>query len=459
VTEPRDEIDTWLEGEVPLLAPRPGALERIRRRARRRKVTQAAVVAAGCAVVVGVAAASPQIISALHGTGGAAPPLATGSARPSASPSRTGSPHSSPTPRSTSPAGQGTALSTTTSGTSPPPDFRPTSVTVVGTSTGFVGAVIGQAGPPCATQYCTSLAGTSSYGRTWYGVSAPYAGAPDGATGVSQLRFLNLDYGWAFGPSLWATTDGGRTWQQESTSGQRVTDLETADGSALAVFATCSGSGQDYASDCTSFSLWTSVAGSGTWTQVKVPSGVMNSSAPSSASLAIAGGTTAYLLTPSGAVVSGPVSGGSWSLAGNAPCSPGPALASGAPADAQLAAGKTLMIACADGSGESVVYTSAFGATWHRAGVMHYRGTATSLASTTGGQAVLATTAGLYYSAVGGASWQAAGFPGSAPAGGFSYVGMTSSSQGVAVPADAQLGEIFVTSDGGRTWTASPIKA
>ena len=30
--------------------------------------------------------------------------------------------------------------------------------------------------------------------------------------------------------------------------------------------------------------------------------------------------------------------------------------------------------------------------------------------------------------------------------------------QGVAVPTDSRLGEIFVTSDGGRTWTASPIR-
>ena len=34
---------------------------------------------------------------------------------------------------------------------------------------------------------------------------------------------------------------------------------------------------------------------------------------------------------------------------------------------------------------------------------------------------------------------------------------MTNQSQGVAVPANAQLGEIFVTSNGGRTWSASPV--
>ncbi len=66
-------------------------------------------------------------------------------------------------------------LSTTTSGAPTPPHFRPTSVTFVGVGGNrVVGAVIGQAGPPCSTPHvCTSLAGTSDYGGSWYGVSAP----------------------------------------------------------------------------------------------------------------------------------------------------------------------------------------------------------------------------------------------------------------------------------------------
>jgi hypothetical protein len=34
---------------------------------------------------------------------------------------------------------------------------------------------------------------------------------------------------------------------------------------------------------------------------------------------------------------------------------------------------------------------------------------------------------------------------------------MTSDSQGVALPAQASLGEVFVTTDGGRSWSAAPI--
>ncbi len=70
---------------------------------------------------------------------------------------------------------------------------------------------------------------------------------------------------------------------------------------------------------------------------------------------------------------------------------------------------------------------------------------------------MLATTGGIEYSADGGTSWRAARFGGAAPPGGFSYVGMTDATQGVAVPANAALGAVWVTSNGGRTWHRSPV--
>lgn len=69
---------------------------------------------------------------------------------------------------------------------------------------------------------------------------------------------------------------------------------------------------------------------------------------------------------------------------------------------------------------------------------------------------VLATSAGIDYSPD-GVTWQAATISGGSPRGGFSYVGMTSPKQGAALPADASLGEMFTTGDGGQTWTASAI--
>ncbi len=110
---------------------------------------------------------------------------------------------------------------------------------------------------------------------------------------------------------------------------------------------------------------------------------------------------------------------------------------------------------------DKAVYVSADGGHgWQQVGAAPAAGIARSLAAAQGNLLVLATTTGLDVSADGGASWkQAATGPPNAPAGqgGFSYVGMTDSLQGVAVPADPHLNEVFITTDGGRTWRARPI--
>jgi photosystem II stability/assembly factor-like uncharacterized protein len=74
-----------------------------------------------------------------------------------------------------------------------------------------------------------------------------------------------------------------------------------------------------------------------------------------------------------------------------------------------------------------------------------------------GQDVVVATTAGISYSVDAATSWRPATVRGPAPPGGFSFIGMTNTVQGVAVPADAALGEIYVTGDGGKTWTPSRI--
>ena len=498
MTSPRDEIDNWLEQGVTPLYPSSGSLDRIRRRARQRKTRQATFAAAGCAVVLAGAVVTPQLIATgQHNGHRNHQPVAVEPSSPEVQPSISHASHTSP-----SLAGRATQFKQHTtlkkSWTRPPGHFRPTSVTFAGTGNGSViGAVIGQAGPPCASQYCTSLAGTSDYGQTWKGVSAPYAPGPNGGAGVSQLRFATTSDGWAFGPALYETSRGGWPWKSEDTYGQRVIDVEAVATRAFAVFGTCTGTGANYAANCTSYSLWTSVAGSSTWTPVQVPVAYQQLASTSSASsaapkLVISGGTTVYLLTPSGQVLSGPTAGGSWHLAGKAPCSPGPGAASGQDSQsppvpgsgtqnsvspspgtqgsagpgygAEFAAGPQLLLSCESqaAAAQVTLYASTDGARWHRAGSLSVPGSPTSLTSAASGQAVLATTAGIEYSATGGRTWRAATFASAGsgatgPAGGFSYVGMTNASQGVAVPADSSLGEVYVTTDGGSTWDPSPI--
>jgi hypothetical protein len=453
VTDPRDQLDDWLGTKVTPLGPPPGTLDRIRKRARQRKTRQVVVASAACAVLLGAAVAVPQIAASFRSAG--RPPVAGQLSPPLTRAPDTQSPGGDLSPEATFSGPiqlqQRTTLSTTTSGTAPPPHFRPTSVTFVGTGNGLVGAVIGQAGPPCATADCTSLAGTSNYGQSWYGVSAPVAPAPTGDAGVSQLAFANLHDGWAFGPALYETSGGGWPWRQEDTYGQHVISLAASPTAALAIFGTCTGTGTQYATGCTSYALYGSAAGSTTWSAVTVPAAFAPMSASqsdSSAPVLVISGSTGYLVAPSGAVLSGPVSGGTWSVLGNAPCSP---------AEIQLAASPTQLVAACSAAGQVTLETSASGADWQQAGSTAVTGTPTSLATAASGQVVLATTAGLYYTTDSGATWQAASVSGPAPAGGFSYVGMTNQSQGVAVPANASLGEVYVTANGGQTWNPSPI--
>jgi hypothetical protein len=466
VTDDHDQIDTWLERDINPLMPRQGTLDRIRRTARRRKTTQAIVTAAGCAVVIAAVAVVPQLVHSNANT------VASHSTTP-ATHSQTATPSTAPSTKPASPKPHASASTTSgttiTTGGAVPTTFHPTSVTFVGFGETLVGAVIGQGsngGPhPCATRYCTSLAATTTYGGSWYGVSAPLTGPPHGAAGVSQLRFANTSDGWAYGPALFATRDGGAHWIAEKTFGMRVVALEAAQGHAFAIFARCIGTTADFASDCTSFSLYTSADGTTTWAPAAVATAfqTMSTAEPSSASLTIAG-NTGYVLGPSGQLLRGNLTTGTWTHVGSAQCQPGGAQASGLPLNAHLAtlgllgaAQPTLVLAC-DAKSSAIIYTSPTGRVWTKAGVASIAGQATSIASDASGRLVLGTTAGIYYSANQGATWQAARFTAGAPPGGFSYVGMTNTKQAVAIPADASLGEVFVSASGGLTWQPSAIR-
>ncbi len=476
MADPRDDLDAWLKAQVHPLPPPPGTFELIRRRARRRKIRRAAVAAAGGAAVITLIAAVPTlIIPRLQVGPGQAGNSAANSEALTPSPGRGSATSSAP-------------ASTLTPAASLPPvpaSFAAASVTFIGTRTGWV---LGQAGTPghcpIIKQDCTSIARTDNGGATWYGVHAPVTGAPNGSAGVSQIRFLDTEDGWAFGPGLFATHDGGQTWTQVSTGGMRVTALEARGNRAFAVWAQCTGTGADFAADCTSFAVYSASAGDDNWSPV---AGTATSLTPSVAATSISlllTGTSGYLLRPDGHLLSGPISGQAAWLPLNGPpaatpstgpstgqstgpstgqCSPGTAPPGGQPANGMLAATNAsgLVLLCAgqaaDSSQVKAVYTSSDGGTtWHLGGTAPAAGTATSVAGTPSGAIVIATTLGLEISADGGATWT----PGSAatPAGGFAFVGMTTSLRGVAVPADPSQHAVWFTVDGGQSWQASPIK-
>jgi hypothetical protein len=309
------------------------------------------------------------------------------------------------------------------------------------------------------------MARTGDAGGNWTGVPAPMTGGPDGATGVGQTRFLNTFDGWAFGPELFATHDGGHTWTQVSTHGLRVTGLETVGDRAFAIFASCTGGGLAWPDQCTNFTLYSSPASGDDWTPVGGPTSGL---AGSSASVVLTGGR-GYLLGPDRALYSGPVDGsGAWQRASALPssCDVGPARLGGQPSGVMLGAVNTtrLILACTSADpGQRAQQTKLIfaspdsGASWQPLPAAPKAGVAFSIAASPQDTVILGTDRGIEVLPAGASAWQAAALAGGGPAGGFGYVGMTTSAQGVALPANPGAGTVWFTFDGGQSWRPSRL--
>ncbi len=455
-----DNIDAWLHDRIEPLAPPPGTFEAIRRRARRRKYRRLAVSAGAAVVVVAAAVTVPQVVKL---------PIEKGT--PEAAASNT--PHSAT--HGSTPSAPNVEVSSKSpiplpSGDPVPQNFQPASITAVSTTTVFT---IGQAGAPgqCATQYCTSVARTQDGGQTWTGLPAPLTGAPDGATGVGQIRFLEGINGWAFGPELWATHDGGKKWTQVGTNGQRVIDVETVGRRAFAIEGDCTGGGQDFASNCTAFTLYTTPAKADAWTEVgAATTGLSKQGAPGAASLSLTG-TRGYLLAPDGTMFAGPVDGSaSWQQVSRIPCATGQAQADGEPQGALLdaASAKDLVLACtantnAGTQAKTLYLSSDYGRSWHQKWpAAPTDGIATSITDSLGNDTItLATSTGIDVLNTAVGVWQSASLAGTdaGPSGGFSFVGMTTALRGMALPADPAHGTVWFTTDGGLSWNPSRVQS
>jgi hypothetical protein len=179
-------------------------------------------------------------------------------------------------PRPHAAGGPGTTTATTAPGTtSTQPPVAPTTqgipstplvedLTWVSETHGW--ALVGQG--RCGDTTCTDVLTTTDGGSVWRQIGSIATTFADctgcGTTGVSHIRFANDLDGYAFGPNLFVTTNGGITWSQEN--GPYVAALEPSGDNVMRVPYT--------EADCPGpcdLTVQTASAGSGVWQSLTTP--------------------------------------------------------------------------------------------------------------------------------------------------------------------------------------------
>ena len=321
---------------------------------------------------------------------------------------------------------------------------------------------------PCAGQVraCRTVVmrKTVDGGRTWFAVPAPDAPPADmyqgsaPANAVGAVLFARGGEGWAFGPALWQTRDGGATWRKMSAPGGPVRDVGVAGDRVLAVTGRCGGGGL-----ACSFRVYSAAAGSDDWRAV--PGAV--SRGVRSAQLVVSGGAGYVFAVPAGlgkpVLLAGPVNGSArWRSL------PVPYRCRGAWSGALAGSpGGWLFLGCGSvpGAGNQVkaAYLSGDGGrSWRKAASPPFAGYLGGASISPGGTIFLSgSRMDLYVSRDRGRSWHespslrnAAGLAGA----GLPLTGSTiTDTQGFAVQEGAGQRQVWLTSDGGRRWTPVTI--
>jgi hypothetical protein len=320
---------------------------------------------------------------------------------------------------------------------------------------------------PCADQVQTCrtvvMRETVDGGRTWFAVPAPdappadmYQGSPP-ANAVGAILFISARQGWAFGPALWQTRDGGATWQKMSVPGGPVQDLGVAGDRVLAAAGRCGGGGW-----ACRFGVYSAAAGSDDWRAVPDAAGT----GVRPAQLVVSGGVgyvfamTADLGKP--LLLAGPAD-------GSARWRPVPDPCRGAWSGALAAArGGWLFLGCGlePGAGEQIkaAYLSGDGGrSWRKVASPPSGGYLGGASMSPGGTIFLSGgRMDLYLSRDRGRSWHqspslqnAAGLAGA----GFALAGSTiTDTEGVAFQEGVYRQQVWLTSDGGRRWTPVTVR-
>lgn len=410
----------------------------------------AAVAAVVVLAVVAVAlrpASGPPVggsASIAIGPTGAPTPVPTTEPRPILSPSPLSSatPGPKPTP---GPTGGPVA------GEPVPDTFQPLSVTFVSTTDGWV---LGRG--VCGDRDCPVIARTTDGGESWTTIVAPPTNVvipssvtPDAGPGVSGLRFATVRDGWAYGPGLWATHDGGSTWTPVHIAGLpaagAIVALESARGVVHVVFY-----------DGALFRIATSPIGSDAWTEA--PIRIDLGAGPVPSVQLVLSGAGGWLLVNNRVVIAGArLHSGEWAN-WQPPCGTvtGPAVVAAPNASDLISVCDVGLWGDPGGQpiGEHGYVSHDGGITFVRVSSTLPIDTATAIAAGSAESAVLAAGDDkgtvLLRTADGGRTWTSILQPSLEQV---SELGFTTGSQGVLILTDDQgQGRLLMTHDGGRTW-------
>jgi hypothetical protein len=337
----------------------------------------------------------------------------------------------------------------------------PIAASFVSASDGYLLGVT-LAGCAATTASKIVLRKTADGGLHWTALPAPPAPwggvAPDGtgripADGVTSLLFADARNGWAYGPGLWATHDGGATWHRVAVGGRAVQSMAVAGGQVLAslddcatVDAACDGShAAGVESSPASQDAWRPIPGAAGGTAVAAQAGT---------GYAISAGTGQFGTDEE--LLAGPADGSAGWASRPIPCQQGTV------ALAAVTAAR-LLLACARlGAHPATTYlysSSDAGAHWTRFAVLGlYDGASAIEQAPDGTMLVAGIYDGVELSRDAGRTWTRAAAvdeSDSVQGGGPLLARLITSDDGYVI---GWLGPLWVTRDAGRTWTEVRVR-
>jgi hypothetical protein len=292
----------------------------------------------------------------------------------------------------------------------------------------------------------TTVMRTTNGGQSFTAVGspdAPVAQAPEkGAAGgvtVSDIRFGDANNGWAYGGGLFQTTNGGASWTAATGITGDVVDLVASNGTAWAIVDTAPNANPDQ------FALYSTPYGSNVqrWAQVQLPFEL--------------GAVQTGLVDQDGTVTllaGGPSRAGDvgYVLVGSATTAftgyAGPCLND---RGGSLSNSKTGIWAfCPTGSTADFSLSVDGGRTWRKVASYETDPSTAQIGAISNTSAVAGDFTGLQLLTSAGVSAPVQTPPGGT---GFSFIGFTNTTVGVAIAQTQSGDQLWRTTDGGQTWS------